>query len=104
MRANIKINGKVVGNLEKTDEQGYTFSYVKGYNGPPISRSFKKLGTTYQRADGNLFPFFSGLLSEGAQKDIQCSLLKINPKDDFTRLIKTASHTIGAVTVEQSTL
>jgi HipA-like protein len=46
--------------------------------------------------------FFSGLLSEGINKDIQCRLLKIDESDDFTRLIKTAGEdTIGAITVKE---
>jgi len=51
-----------------------------------------------------LFSFFSGLLSEGINKDIQCRLLKIDENDDFTRLLKTAGEdTIGAITVKAIT-
>ena len=102
MKALVKLNQKTVGTLEKDDTTGhYTFTYKQGYQGPAISRSFKSLTTQYNRSDGNLFPFFSGMLSEGTQKDLQCRLLKIDEKDEFTRLIKTASSAIGAVTVHQ---
>jgi serine/threonine-protein kinase HipA len=49
-----------------------------------------------------LFPFFSGLLAEGNLKDLQCRLYRIDPNDDFTRLLKTTRYdVIGAVTVEE---
>jgi HipA-like protein len=49
-----------------------------------------------------MFPFFSGLLAEGLNKQIQCRMLKIDEQDDFTRLIKTATtETIGAITLKQ---
>jgi HipA-like protein len=49
-----------------------------------------------------LFPFFSGLLAEGNLKDLQCRLYRIDPNDDFTRLLKTTRYDlIGAVTVEE---
>ena len=51
----------------------------------------------------HLFPFFSGLLAEGSLKEMQCRLLKIDPADEYTRLLKTAGgDVIGAVTVEES--
>lgn len=99
MRAEVKLNDKTVGYLEKVGAEHYSFDYVDGYNGPPIARSFKDTRKHYVRADGKLFPFFAGLLSEGRQKDIQCRLLKIDPDDEYSRLLKTASRTIGAVTV-----
>lgn len=99
MKAKVKLNNKVVGYLEKNDQGIFSYSYVQGYNGPAISRSFKGLSTLYQRTDGSLFPFFAGLLSEGAQKTLQCRLLKIDEADEYTRLVKTAANTIGAITV-----
>ncbi len=50
----------------------------------------------------NLHPFFSGLLSEGSLKLIQCKELKIDENDEFTRLIKTAQYdTIGTITIKE---
>ena len=49
-----------------------------------------------------VFPFFSGLLAEGNLKELQCRLHRIDPDDDFTRLLKTTQHdVIGAVTIEE---
>lgn len=99
MKARVKLNDKTVGYLNKLADSHYTFDYVDGYKGAPIARYFKDTQKHYIRADGNLFPFFAGLLSEGTQKDVQCRILKIDPDDEYTRLLKTASKTIGAVTV-----
>ncbi len=49
-----------------------------------------------------LHPFFSGLLAEGTLKELQCKQYKIDPNDEFTRLIKTASiDTIGTITIKE---
>ena len=48
-----------------------------------------------------LFPFFFGLLAEGAQKDRQCRELRIDENDHFTRLLETSAYgAIGAVYVK----
>jgi len=50
-----------------------------------------------------LFSFFFNMLAEGNIKEIQCRDLKIDPEDNFTRLLKTAhSNTIGSVTVKEA--
>jgi serine/threonine-protein kinase HipA len=42
------------------------------------------------------------MLAEGNIKEIQCRDLKIDPDDNFSRLLKTAhSNTIGSVTVKE---
>ena len=47
-----------------------------------------------------LFPYFANMLSEGANRDLQSSLLHIDKEDDFGILLETAQHdTPGAVTV-----
>lgn len=99
MKAIVKLNGRTVGYLEKVQGGEFTYAYVDGYDGAPISRTFKNRSTHYHRADGKMFPFFSGLLSEGSLKELQCRVLKIDENDVFTRLVKTAGNAIGAVTV-----
>ncbi|WP_431216146.1 HipA N-terminal domain-containing protein [Puia sp. P3] len=67
---------------------------------PSISLTLPKTQRTYDSPI--LFPFFSGLLAEGVNKEIQCRLLKIDENDDFTRLLKTAgADTIGAIAVKE---
>lgn len=105
-KAGVYNNGELAGILEKLGSDQYVFTYTDEYfsnsEKPAISLSFSKLKKQYEATE--LFPFFYGLLAEGINKDIQCRLLKIDEKDDFTRLIKTAGEdTIGAITVKELT-
>ncbi|MFN8349052.1 MAG: HipA N-terminal domain-containing protein [Spirosomataceae bacterium] len=101
MKATVYYNQALAGYLEKT-EKGYTYRYSDAYlasAAPLISFSFPKSPTVFESPF--LFPFFSGLLSEGINKEIQCKGLKLDENDDFGRLLKTAgTETIGAVTVK----
>lgn len=97
-------NGKLAGVLEKWAADDYRFIYEEGYftdqSLPAISLSLPKSQKDFHSRI--LFPFFSGLLAEGINKDIQCRLLRIDENDDFTRLLKTASEdAIGAITIKE---
>ncbi|MDD5362239.1 MAG: HipA N-terminal domain-containing protein [Ignavibacteria bacterium] len=102
-RAEVFCNEYLAGDLVKT-KNGYIFTYNDKYfndkDKPAISISFPK--SKKQFVSEFLFPFFFGLLSEGVNKEIQCRTLRIDEKDYFTRLIKTAStDTIGAITLKE---
>ena len=84
------------------DDSGYTFRYNEAYlrdtTLPDISATLPKSSPEYRSKI--LFPFFSGLLAEGRQKEIQCRLLRIDERDLFTRLLETSAYgAIGAVYV-----
>jgi serine/threonine-protein kinase HipA len=102
MKATVYYNKTKAGILEKVGSS-YFFQYDDNYlqlGFPAISFSLPKRKTTFEMPI--LFPFFSGLLSEGINKEIQCRVLKIDEKDDFGRLLKTAKKdTIGAITVQE---
>jgi HipA-like protein len=103
MKASVYNNNILAGTLEKT-QAGYSFTYTDEYynddSKPAISLSLPKKSQHYNSE--YMFPFFSGLLAEGVNKQIQCRTLKIDEQDDFARLIKTAStETIGAITIKQ---
>jgi HipA-like protein len=103
MKAAVYNNKILAGTLEKTKE-GYSFTYSDEYyqdsSKPAISLSFPKSAMQY--FSKHLFPFFSGLLAEGMNKQMQCRTLKIDEQDDFARLLKTANtETIGAITIKQ---
>lgn len=103
-KAEVYNNDKLAGMLEKTSQGDYVFSYDQGYFDDPdtssISLTLPKTNQTY-RSD-KLFPFFYGLLSEGVNKQTQCRLLKIDEKDYFSLLLKTANtDTIGSITVKE---
>lgn len=103
-KANIFNNGILAGTLEKTDSLGYRFQYDEQYFSDTdlaaISLSFPKSQQEYYSK--TLFPFFYGLLSEGANKQTQCRLLRIDENDHFSLLLATANtDTIGSVTVKE---
>ncbi|MDB5051446.1 MAG: hypothetical protein JWO30_4517 [Fibrobacteres bacterium] len=102
-KARVLNNGRLAGFLSKSKE-GYTFSYTEGYlldaTAPPISLTIPKQAKEHKSE--LLFPFFFGLLAEGENKKAQCRALKIDERDHFTRLLKTAgAETIGAITVQE---
>jgi HipA-like protein len=103
-RAAVYYNNWLAGYLEKRISNFYSFKYDTKYLldpvTPSISLTLPKSTTEYTSRE--LFPFFHGLLAEGINKEIQCKLLKIDPNDDFTRLLDTACYdTIGAITVKE---
>ncbi len=102
MKAKVYFNRILAGVLER-NEGNYLFLYEQDYLksiNPAISFSFPKQPNVFRAT--TLFPFFSGLLSEGVNKEIQCKAYKIDEKDEFTRLLKTAKNdTIGAITIHE---
>jgi HipA-like protein len=103
-KAGVYNNDELAGYLEKRGVTDYHFEYEPSYwahqSQPAVSLTLPKTQRTYDSP--MLFPFFSGLLAEGVNKDIQCRLLRIDEDDDFTRLLKTAGEdTIGAITVKE---
>lgn len=84
------------------DEDGFVFRYDPLYfadsSMPDISATLPKTQREYHSK--TLFPFFFGLLAEGAQKERQCRELHIDENDHFTRLLETSAYgAIGAVYV-----
>jgi HipA-like protein len=103
MKARVYFQHHLAGILEKTNS-GFYFYYYENYIKDPasksISLSFPKSKREFRSKQ--LFPFFHGLLTEGFVTKIQSRKLKIDEKDYFTRLIRTANvDTIGCVTVEE---
>lgn len=91
----------LAGVLEE-DAEGYVFRYDPIYRAdsslPDISATLPKTQAEYRSR--HLFPFFCGLLAEGVQKARQCRELRIDERDDFTRLLETSAYgAIGAVYV-----
>lgn len=105
MRQALVLSNKVVADiLTETDDMHYIFKYNDEYLINPelraISLAFPKRKEEY--ISDELFPFFFNMLSEGANKAIQCMALKIDEKDSFGLLLATAKHdTIGAITIEK---
>jgi len=86
------------GILQETDNREYIFSYLDGYQGDPVCLAMPVRKEPY-RSDF-LFPYFFNMLSEGANRQVQSTLLHIDENDDFGIMLATAQFdTIGAVTV-----
>lgn len=101
--AKVYMKGIEAGTLTENDNGSYSFEYEPEYFVntlmPEVSLTLPKTETKF--TSDYLFPFFFSLLSEGANKEVQCRLLKIDEKDYFGLLLATTSHdTIGAVTLK----
>ena len=102
--AEVFTNGVLAGTLSETDDGKYIFKYDDAYlldrNTRAISLSFPKCREAFVADE--LFPFFYNMLSEGANKVLQCTTLKIDENEAFGLLLATADNdTIGAVTVKK---
>lgn len=104
MRA-IKIyrNGALAGTLIEENPRQFIFRYENNYfndsTKPSISLTLPKTQREY--SSEFLFPFFFNMLSEGVNRKLQSTQLRIDQEDNFGLLMATAqSDTIGAVTVK----
>ena len=96
-------NKAFVGFLIEEDRQNYVFRYDDAWfrdaKKPALSLTLPKTKQEYRQPF--LFPFFFNMLSEGANKQLQCRYLHIDENDNFGLLVATAhSDTVGAVTVK----
>jgi HipA-like protein len=96
-------NKEFAGTLTEESRQQFVFRYDAGYYAnaakPAISLTLPKSKMEYRSTV--LFPFFYSILSEGANRQLQSRLLKIDELDNFGLLASTAQvDTIGAVTVK----
>ncbi|MDR3128911.1 MAG: HipA N-terminal domain-containing protein [Tannerellaceae bacterium] len=102
-KARVYRNGKPAGVLIEERRDKYVFRYDAGYladnEAPAVSLTLPKSSRPYEST--HLFPFFFNMLSEGANKALQCRHLRIDENDSFGLLMATAHcDTIGAVTVK----
>lgn len=96
-------NGQPAGTLLKSGSR-YLFTYDEEYlQNPkrrPVSITLPLRKEAYESE--NLFPVFINMLSEGANKRMQCRLLKIDENDYFSLLLATAKNdSIGPITIEE---
>lgn len=83
---------------------GYTFEYEPEYLSsdlPPISVTLPKREDAFE--SDSLFPFFSNMIPEGANRRVICRSLRIDEKDFFGILSAMANMDfIGAVNIRTS--
>jgi serine/threonine-protein kinase HipA len=95
----VYVHDAEAGLLQETDDREYVFTYHDDYQGDPVCLAMPVRQKVY-RSD-HLFPYFFNMLSEGANRQVQSTLLHIDEKDDFGIMLATAQYdTIGAVTVK----
>lgn len=79
--------------------KGYAFAYSADYVAsdlPPVSLSLPKRSEAYESE--NLFPFFTNLLPEGANRKVVCREKRIDDNDFFGMLMATVgTDMIGSV-------
>jgi serine/threonine-protein kinase HipA len=83
-KAAVYCNGEFAGTLTEASRSGYVFRYENGWfhnaAKPAISLTLPKTQQEYYAT--TLFPFFSNLLSEGANRKLQSTHLKIDEAAD----------------------
>jgi len=102
-KAGVYRNGILAGVLTEENRNSYVFRYDDAYYAaagkPSISLTLPKTQQEYRSEF--LFPFFYNMLSEGVNRKLQSTLLKIDEEDHFGLLLATARYdTAGAVTVK----
>lgn len=82
---------------------GYTFKYEPEYLSsdlPPVSATLPKQADAFE--SDTLFPFFSNMIPEGANRGVICRTLRIDEKDFFGILSAMADKDfIGAVNIKK---
>lgn len=99
-QAGIYFNDVFCGILTE-DEEGYHFSYEKGYlakkGAAPI---IPTMPLTEQQYDKEMmFPVFDGLIPEGWLLDIASTSWKIDPRDRMSLLMACCKDCIGNISV-----
>jgi len=99
-RALVCLDTEQAGILEET-KTGYMFTYNSDFikKHIPISVSLPLKGEPYESKE--LFPFFQGMLPEGAYLEIVTSKFKVDKKDLFGVALKACAETIGAVSIKE---
>lgn len=103
-QAEVYRDGILAGTLIEENRNSFIFRYNETYfadkEKPAVSLTLPKTKKEFQSKF--LFPVFSNILSEGANRKLQGRLLKIDEEDDFGILLATARYdTVGAITVRE---
>jgi serine/threonine-protein kinase HipA len=98
-RAIIRQHGIPAGRLVEMPDGGWSFSYLPGYAGPPVSLVLPLRGESYLFTD--FPPFLEGLLPEGPQLEALLRKHKIDRGDCFRQLLVVGADVVGSLTITQ---
>jgi serine/threonine-protein kinase HipA len=95
----VLVRNQRAGIIEET-EVGFRFTYDSAYlatsDAIPVSLTLPLQVEPFESP--HLFSYFEGILAEGSLKELQCRTLRIDPKDNFGRLLRTTDgDVIGCV-------
>ena len=96
-------NQILAGVLTEESRNSFMFQYDEAYfnNSTMSAVSLTLPKTQMDYRSEYLFPFFFNMLSEGVNRKLQSTQLKIDEDDNFGLLMETAQYdTIGAITVK----
>lgn len=104
-KLDVYYNDTKAGLLTETNPgAGYVFEYEPEYLSsdlPPVSATLPKREEAFE--SDSLFPFFSNMIPEGANRGVICRTLRIDEKDFFGILSAMADMDfIGAVNIRTS--
>ncbi len=100
-KAIVMINMDPAGILTEIEHgKHYTFSYIEGYDGNPVSLTMPVRNEPYEFT--SFPPFFDGLLPEGIMLEGLLRERKIDSNDCFSQLASVGADLPGAVTVEET--
>ncbi len=104
-QAEVHFKGERAGMLSQHDDGAFSFRYddawINDHSRPSISLTLPKSRQEYHSA--HLFPFFYNMLPEGTNRQVVCSLNRIDSDDYFSILMNTARYdVIGAITIIKS--
>ena len=92
-------HGIPAGHLAGLAAGGWSFTYLPGYAGPPVSLALPVRGETWLFE--NFPPFLEGLLPEGPQLEAILRKHKIDRADCFRQLMIVGHDVVGSLTVEE---
>jgi serine/threonine-protein kinase HipA len=99
-RAEIYIEKTLVGYLTEDEyKTKYSFTYIDGYSGQPVSMTMPVEKPEY--VFGKFPPFFEGLLPEGMLLEGLLKKRKIDRDDLFSQLMCVGNDMVGNVTVKE---
>lgn len=92
-------HGIPAGDLADLPSVGWSFTYMPGYDGPPVSLTLPVREEPWIFAD--FPPFLEGLLPEGPQLEAILRKHKIDRGDCFRQLMVVGQDVVGSLTVEE---